>query len=88
MEVKVKVSKCWDDTERHEFSVDGKTCEYIGCSKSSLQRWVERYFETGSVKNKEYKRRNSRIKETHLEFIKKTIKDKPAITLHRLQNAL
>jgi transposase len=40
-----------------------ETCEYIGCSKSSLQRWVERYFETGSVKNKEYKKRNSRIKE-------------------------
>lgn len=65
-----------------------QTCEYIGCSKSSLQRWIERYFESGSVKNKEYKKRNSRIKETHLEFIKKSIKDKPAITLHRLQNAL
>jgi transposase len=65
-----------------------QTCEYIGCSKSSLQRWVERYFENGSVKNKDYKKRNSRIKENHLEFIKKIIKDKPAITLHRLQNEL
>jgi transposase len=65
-----------------------QTCEYIGCSKSSLQRWIERYFETGSIRNNEYKKRNSKIKETHLEFIKKTIKDKPAITLHKLQNLL
>ena len=61
-----------------------KTCEYIGCSKSALQRWVERYFDTGSVSNKEYKKRNSRIKNTHLEFIKKKIKDNPAITLSKL----
>jgi transposase len=65
-----------------------ETCEYIGFSKSSLQRWVERYFDKGSVSNKEYKKRNSKIKDIHLEFIKKKIKDNPAITLHKLRNEL
>lgn len=65
-----------------------KTSEYMKCSKSSLQRWIERYFENGSVSNKKYKKRNTKLKIEQYDFIKKIIKEYPAITLNKLQNEL
>ena len=65
-----------------------QTCEYLGCSKSSLQRWVERYFEHDTVSNKEYKKRCSKIKNEHLEFIKNEIKKNPTIILSKIQGEL
>ena len=65
-----------------------QTCEYLGCSKSSLQRWVERYFEHDTVSNKEYKKRGSKIKNEHLEFIKNEITKNPTIILSKIQGEL
>lgn len=65
-----------------------QTCEYLGCSKSSLQRWIERYFEYDTVSNKEYKKRGSKVKDEHLEFIKNEIKKNPTIILSKIQGEL
>ena len=34
-----------------------KVCDLIDCNKSTLQRWIERYYETGDIKI--YKRVNN-----------------------------
>jgi len=31
-----------------------KVLELLNCSKSSLHRWIERYFETGNIERKNY----------------------------------
>lgn len=41
----------------------------LDCSKSSINRWVEEYFETGEIK-KEYKQRKSKFTEEIQNFIK------------------
>ena len=46
----------------------------LDCSKSSIQRWVEEYFETGEIK-KEYKQRKSKFTTEILNFIKDLIKN-------------
>ena len=65
-----------------------KTCEYLNCSKSSLQRWIERYFENNTVSNKKYKKRKSKVKQEHLDFIKDEIKKKSTINLSELKKKL
>ena len=65
-----------------------KTCDYLGCSKSSLHRWIERYFEQNTVSNKNYKTRKSKIEQAHLDFIKNEIKKKPTINLSSLKKIL
>jgi len=65
-----------------------ETCEYLDCSKSSLQRWIERYFDHGTVSNKIRKDMGSKVKEDHLNFIKSEIKKNPAIILAKLQGEL
>ena len=38
-----------------------KVCDLIDCKKSTLQRWIERYFETGNIKRKSYKSRKTKL---------------------------
>lgn len=64
------------------------TCDMLNCSKSSLQRWLERYFENGNIYNVKYPKRKSIITDNMLEFIRKIIKDNPAINLALLKNKL
>ena len=35
-----------------KFNSIRKVSEILNCSKSSLHRWVERYFETGNIERK------------------------------------
>ena len=51
-----------------------KVSELLNCSKSSLQRWIERYYETKYVNRKDYKPRESIITNEILNFISELIK--------------
>lgn len=55
----------------------------LDCSKSSINRWVEEYFETGEIK-KEYKQRKSKFTTEILNFIKDLIKNNITITLAKI----
>ena len=65
-----------------------KVAELLDCSKSSLQRWIEKYFEIKSVDRKENKPRESIITKEILLFIKKLIKKNPAITLSKIRKKI
>jgi transposase len=65
-----------------------KTCEIFRCCKSSLQRWVERYYETGDVKRKDYSERDSIITRDILNFIKSEIDNNSTITLAKLKKKI
>ena len=43
--------------------------ELLNCSKSSLHRWIERYFETGNIERKNYKNRGSIITNEICKYI-------------------
>ena len=43
--------------------------ELLNCSKSSLHRWIERFFETGNKERKKYKERGSIITNEILKYI-------------------
>jgi len=62
-----------------------KVSNLVNCSKSSLHRWLERYFEIGSVERKEYKEPKSIITKEILLFITKEIKSNPAIILSKIK---
>ena len=47
----------------------------LDCKKSSLQRWIVRYLETGSIERKENSKRKSIITTDILNFIKDTLSD-------------
>jgi len=65
-----------------------KVAELLDCSKSSLQRWIEKYFEIKSVDRKENKPRESIITKEILSFIKNLIKINPAITLSKIRKKI
>jgi transposase len=52
-----------------KFNSIRKVSKLLNCSKSSLQRWIERYFETGYIEIKNYKKRISIITNDMLKFI-------------------
>ncbi len=64
------------------------TCEIFGCSKSSLQRWVERYLEIGSLSRKDYKKRKSIITNDLLKFILKLVNKNPTIILSTIKKEI
>lgn len=55
---------------------------------SYLQRWIERYYETGYIKRKDYSKRDSIITKEILNFIKTSIDKNPTITLVKLKKSL
>lgn len=57
-------------------------------SKSSLHRWVVRYFETGNIERKIYKNRVSIITNDILKFIIGLIKTNPTITLSKMKKKI
>jgi transposase-like protein len=65
-----------------KFNSIRKVSELLNCSKSSLQRWIERYFETG------YKKRISIITNDILKFIISMIKNNPTITLSKIKKKI
>jgi transposase len=64
------------------------TCKIFKCSKTSLDRWVERYLVTGNVSNKKRKEGSYKITKTHVKFIKDLIKQKPEIFLWQILEQL
>ena len=65
-----------------------KVSEILNCSKSSLHRWVERYFKTGNIERKIYKNRVSIITNDILKFIIGLIKTNPTITLSKMKKKI
>jgi len=65
-----------------------KTCKIFGCSKSALQRWIERYMETNSVSRKIGKAKKSIITLKILIFIENKILENPTIVLRKLKKLI
>lgn len=65
-----------------------KTCEIFKCSKFSLARWVKRFIATNSVENKQRKLGSYKIRNKHVTYIIKLIKNKPTISLNDIQSNL
>ena len=65
-----------------------KVCNLIDCNKSTLQRWIERYFETGDIKRKSYKSRKTKLNNTILKYIKELIINKPSINLSNISHKI
>jgi transposase len=62
-----------------------KVSELLDCKKSSLHRWIIRYFETYNVDRKIYKQRKSIITKNILNYIQDIIKLNPTITLSKIK---
>ena len=60
-----------------------KTCDIFKCSKSSLNRWVEKYSNTNSLERKQSKKKII-FSEEQKKFIKQHIKEHPNVTLKQL----
>jgi transposase len=71
-----------------KFNIIRKVSEILNCSKSSLHRWVERYFETGNIERKNYKNRISIITNDILKYIIGLIKTNPTITLSKIKKKI
>jgi transposase len=62
-----------------------KIAELLNCSKTSLHRWITRYFEIGNVDRKEYSKRKSNLTDKIAKYIVSLIKEKPTITLAKIK---
>ena len=67
-----------------KFNSIREVSEILNCSKSSLNRCVERYFETVNIERKNYKDRDSTITNDILKIIIGLIKLNPTITLSKI----
>ena len=56
----------------------------LDCSKTSIQRWLDEYFETGKIE-KTYTQRKSIITTNILDFIKELLKNNNTITLGKIK---
>ena len=61
-----------------------QTCEIFECSPRSLKRWIEKYKRKGSVERKKRIEKSYKITKQHVDFIKKSIKEKPDILMKNL----
>ena len=59
----------------------------LDCSKTSIQRWLDEYFETGKIE-KTYKKRKSIITNDILIFIKELLKNNNTITLGKIKKKI
>ena len=71
-----------------KFNSIREVSEILNCSKSSLHRWIERYFETGNIERKNYKNRVSIITNDILKFIISLIKINPTTTLSKIKKKI
>ena len=63
-------------------------CNLLDIKKSTLHRWLIRYFETGNVERKEYDKIKSIVNDTILKYITESIKTNPTITLAKLKKII
>jgi transposase-like protein len=65
-----------------------KVSNLLNCKKSTLHRWIERYFEIGNIKRKINKQKNSSITNQILEYIKKLINKNPTVILSKIRKKI
>jgi transposase len=65
-----------------------EVAELLDCKKSTLQRWIIRFFTYGNVDRKENKGRISIITKSILKYIKKIIIENPAITISKIKKKI
>lgn len=65
-----------------------ETCRIFECSTRSLKRWVERYRHNNSVENKPRSCGSYKVKQKHVDMIKKIIKKYPDIHLWKIHKVL
>jgi transposase-like protein len=65
-----------------------KVSNLLNCKKSTLHRWIERYFEIGNIKRKINKQKNSIITNQILEYIKKLIIKNPTVILSKIKKKI
>ena len=65
-----------------------ETCRIFGCKRTSLMRWVDKFNETGSVKNKSRELLSYKVTNKQIDFIKKTLKKNKLITLEELNKQI
>ena len=56
----------------------------LNCSKTTLHRWIQRYFDTGDIKRLNYKSRKSILTKNIIKYIKILIKNKSSINLSNI----
>ena len=61
-----------------------KVSELLNCKKSTLHRWIQRYFETDEIIRKNYKPRKEKLTKTILNYIASLIKINPSINLSNI----
>ena len=63
-------------------------CDIFQCSRRSLMRWVEKYNQTGDVSRRNREAISYKVKEEHVKFITKTIKENKFMTLEDMLGIL
>ena len=59
-------------------------CKIFSCSQKSLKRWTNRYLYDKTIKRHNRKSISYKVKNTHVQFIKDTIKKNKTITMNNL----
>lgn len=65
-----------------------RTCEAFECEKSSLERWIQRYLETGDVSDKKRSGRPRKVNSEIEQFIRREVRKQPTLTLLELVKAV
>jgi transposase len=65
-----------------------KVSKLLNCSKTTIHRWILRYFETGNVERKNYNNRNTIVTNNLLDYINNLVKINPSITLSKIKKKI
>ena len=71
----------------HELTQE-EICDIFQCSRRSLMRWVEKYNENGDISRRNREAISYKVKEEHVKFITKTIKENKFMTLEDMLSLL
>ena len=73
---------------KHTLRTDNQveTCEVFDCNRSSLQRWLKLYDETGStIRNTKRNRTAYKVKKHYIDFLRQELYKKPDIFMEDLR---
>ena len=65
-----------------------KISKLLNCSKTTIHRWILRYFETENVERKNYNNRNTIVTNNLLDYINNLVKINPSITLSKIKKKI
>ena len=66
-----------------------ETCEVFDCKRASLQRWIEKYRETGSpIRTTRRQRTAYKVKKEYVDFLRQELHKKPDIFMEDLRTLL